>query len=93
MANMSVEEIIKQVVDACRACKVEHLSLFGSYARGTATKYSDIDFVVYGVPDMEELLDRIDEIPTLMKIDLFEYDICENSFLREDMDAYAEKIY
>ena len=57
MANMSVEEIIKQVTAICKECGVEHLSLFGSYARGTATRYSDLDFVVSGVPDIEELQD------------------------------------
>lgn len=93
MSNMSPKEIIEQVTDICRSCGVEHLSLFGSYALGTQTKYSDMDFIVYGVRDMDELQECIDEIPTLMKIDLFDYDSCENCYLKEDMDLYARKIY
>lgn len=41
---MTIEEIIEQVTSICKENHVEHLSLFGSYAKGTATKYSDVDF-------------------------------------------------
>ena len=51
---------------------MEHLALFGSYAKGTATKYSDLDFIIYGPVDMEKLREQIDEIMTLKKIDLFD---------------------
>ncbi len=93
VANMSPDMIIKNVTEICRACGVEHLSLFGSYAAGTQTPYSDIDFIVYGAADIETLREKTDEIPTLIKIDLFEYEMCENDFLKEDMDLYAKKIY
>lgn len=93
MENMTVTEIIDQVARICKELKVEHLSLFGSYARGTQTKYSDLDFIVYGVSDMDALQERIDDIPTLIKIDLFEYELCENIFLKEDMDRYGQKIF
>ena len=90
---MTVEEIIEQVTEICKKNHVEHLSLFGSYAKGTATKYSDLDFIIYGKVDMERLQEQVDEIMTLKKIDLFEYDGCENEYLKEDMDRYGKKIY
>lgn len=90
---MTADRVIRQVTEICRTCGVRHLALFGSYAKGTQTKYSDMDFIVYGVRDMNELEERIDEIETLTKIDLFEYEQCENSFLKEDMNRYARKIY
>lgn len=34
-----------------------------------------------------------EEIMTLKKIDLFEYDLCQNQYLKEDMDRYGKKIY
>ena len=77
----------------CKENHVEHLALFGSYAKGTATKYSDLNFIIYGPVDMEKLREQIDEIMTLKKIDLFEYDLCRNQYLKEDMDRYARKIY
>jgi len=90
---MTADSVIRQVTDICRTCGVRHLALFGSYAKGTQTKYSDMDFIVYGVPDMDALEECIDGIETLTKIDLFEYEQCENGFLKEDMDRYARKIY
>ena len=93
MRNMTIEEIIQQVTTICKNNGVEHLSLFGSYAKGTATKYSDIDFIVYGSVDIEHLQEQVDEIMTLKKIDLFEYDMCSNQYLKEDMDRYGRKIY
>lgn len=91
--SMTVEDIIKQVTDICKKNHVEHLSLFGSYAKGTETKYSDLDFIIYGKVDMEQLQEQVDEIMTLKKIDLFEYNLCENKYLREDMERYGKKIY
>jgi len=91
--NMTVEEIIARVEAICRKNRVEHLSLFGSYARGTQTRGSDIDFVVYGAEDIESLREQVDEIETLKKIDLFDYnEVCSQN-LREDMDDYGKKIY
>ncbi|MDE7062643.1 MAG: nucleotidyltransferase domain-containing protein [Lachnospiraceae bacterium] len=90
---MKVEEIIRKVTEICKEHGVEHLSLFGSYAKGTNTKYSDLDFIVYGPADMELLREEADKIMTLKKIDFFEYDLCQNQYLKEDMDQYAKKIY
>ncbi|MGN0141612.1 MAG: nucleotidyltransferase family protein [Roseburia sp.] len=90
---MTVEEIIEQVTEICKKNHVEHLSLFGSYAKGTNTKYSDMDFIVYGPVNMEQLQEQVDDIMTLKKIDLFEYDLCQNQYLKEDMDKYGRKIY
>lgn len=90
---MTVDEIIEQVTAICKRNHVEHLALFGSYAKGTATEYSDIDFIVYGSVDMERLKEQVDEIMTLKKIDLFEYDLCQSGYLKEDMERYGKKIY
>lgn len=90
---MTVEEIIRQMTEICKENQVEHLALFGSYAKGTESKYSDLDFIIYGKVDMERLQEQVDEIMTLKKIDLFEYDLCENQYLKEDMDRYGKKIY
>lgn len=90
---MTVEDIIEQVTEICKKNHVEHLALFGSHAKGTETKYSDLDFIIYGKADMEQLREQVDEIMTLKKIDLFEYNLCENQYLKEDMNRYARKIY
>lgn len=46
--NMPIDEIIERVTAICKSNNVEHLKLFGSFATGTYTPTSDIDFVVYG---------------------------------------------
>jgi hypothetical protein len=93
MANLSLDEIMQQVKTICQEYNVEHLYLFGSYATGTATKTSDIDIIIQGGENIRALKERIDEIKTLKKIDVFEYDKCKNQFLKEDMDKYGRKIY
>lgn len=90
---MTIEEIIDQVAELSRRAGVEHLSLFGSFAKGNNTKYSDIDFIVYGCVDMERLKEEADQIPTLRKIDFFDYNEVCNPLLREEMDKYGKVIY
>lgn len=90
---MPIEQLISAVTDICTQNRVEHLSLFGSFATGTASWQSDVDFVVYGCSDKEKLLEDVDRIDTLRKIDLFFYDEIYNQFLLEDIKRYAKPIY
>jgi predicted nucleotidyltransferase len=46
MNIMPVSELIDKVEEICKANGVKRLDLFGSFATGTATDTSDIDFVV-----------------------------------------------
>ena len=90
---MQIEEVIDKVTEICKANHVKELMLFGSYATGTATDTSDIDFAVKGAEDIELLREQVDVIPTLKKIDLFDYDNCLHSSLKGAMDRYGRKIY
>ena len=45
---MPISDLIDQVSQICKRNGVQRLDLFGSFATGTATPTSDIDFVVYG---------------------------------------------
>ena len=47
MNTMPVSEIIEKATAICKKNGVKRLDLFGSFATGTATPTSDIDFVVY----------------------------------------------
>ena len=92
--NMQTDEIIARVKSISMNFGVEHLFLFGSYADGRQTDSSDLDFFVKGVPSgFGEYVDAIDHIPTLKKIDIIDYDRCENRNLIEDMDKYGKQIY
>ena len=91
--DMTIQEIITIMTNLSKKAGASHLSLFGSYAKGTATKRSDVDFIVYGCPDIEKLKEDAEQIPTLRKIDLFDYDEVCNPMLREEMDKYGKIIY
>lgn len=93
MANLSLNEILMQIESICKKHEVEHLYLFGSYATGTATATSDIDIVIKGGVNIFDLKEEIDQIRTLKKIDVLEYDKCQNKYLQEDMDLYGKQIY
>lgn len=93
MNVMPIPELIEKVTKICKANGVEHLQLFGSFATGTATPVSDIDFVVYGCRDIMGLEMALEEIDTLRKIDIFDYDSIKNEFLLEDIRKYGKQIY
>lgn len=93
MNIMPVSELIDRVVDICKKNGVKRLDLFGSFATGTATPTSDIDFVVYGCEDLLQLERDLEEIDTLRKIDVFDYDSINNQFLLEDIKKYGRQIY
>lgn len=90
---MSVDEIISKVSDICKQNGVTKLELFGSFATGTATPMSDIDFVVYGCKDLAKLEEQLEEIDTLRKIDIFDYQSIHNELLLEDIRKYGKQIY
>lgn len=93
MNTMPIPEVIEKVTTICRKNHVQHLKLFGSFATGTATPRSDIDFVVYGCPDTEKLEEELEQIETLRKIDIFDYESIHNTYLKEDIDKYGKQIY
>lgn len=93
MNVMPIPELIERVTQICRANGVRRLDLFGSFATGTALPTSDIDFVVYGCPNLLKLEHDLEQIDTLRKIDLFDYDSIRNEYLLEDIKKYGRQIY
>ena len=93
MNRMPISELIEQVTEICKKHGVKRLDLFGSFATGTSTPTSDIDFVVYGCNNLIKLETDLEQIETLRKIDIFDYDSIHNEFLREDIHKYGKQIY
>lgn len=93
MNVMPITELIDKVTEICKANGVKRLDLFGSFATGTATDTSDVDFVVYGCKDILKLEEALEEIMTLRKIDIFEYENIHNEYLMEDIKKYGKQIY
>lgn len=93
MNTMPISELIEQVTEICKKNGVKRLDLFGSFATGKSTPTSDIDFVVYGCNNLIKLETDLEQIETLRKIDIFDYDSIHNEFLREDIHKYGKQIY
>ena len=93
MSTMSIERIIQKVSEICKRNGVSHVSLIGSFATNTATSTSDIDFVVYGCDNLMQLEDDLQQIETLRKIDIFDFDSIKNEYLLEDIKKYGKQIY
>ena len=93
MNTLPISELIEQVTEICKKNGVKRLDLFGSFATGTSTPTSDIDFVVYGCNNLIKLETDLEQIETLRKIDIFDYDSIHNEFLREDIHKYGKQIY
>mgnify|MGYP002681480806 CR=1 FL=1 len=89
---MRPEEVICQVSYLCSKYHAEKIILFGSRAKGTALKKSDIDIAVSGVKNFDQLQVEIENIPTLYSIDLVNLDECRNELLKEDIIKYGRKI-
>lgn len=89
---MTVEEVLTEAAGLCRKYHAKEIILYGSRAKGTALKKSDIDIAVSGVKDFEGLAEEMDLIPTLYKIDLLDLDSCRNQFILEDIRQYGRKI-
>lgn len=90
---MQVDEIISRVEQICKKQQVSHLLLYGSYAKGTQTQTSDLDFAVIGCDNVRNVIEEVDLIPTLKKIDILDYDKCKNEFLKRDIEKHGKKIY
>ena len=73
IANLS-DKLITQIRDLARKHLVSRVVLFGSRARGDNHVASDIDLAVFPLPDFNSrglVSSEIDELATLLKIDLF----------------------
>ena len=90
---MTIENILKNIIDLCTQFSADRVILFGSRSKGTNTDRSDIDIAVRGVKNIWELQEKLEEIPTLYKIDLVDLDTCKNQLLMEDIEQYGREIY
>jgi len=62
--------------------------IFGSRAKGTFKKYSDVDIAVFGGTDSDasEIAMNLDEENIIYKFDILAYESIENQKLKEHID-------
>ena len=88
-----IESNIKKIEALCREHKVVRLFVFGSVLTDRFNEESDIDFVVYDCDNITKLEEDLEQIDTLRKIDIFDYNSIHNEFLLEDIRKYGKQIY
>ncbi|ESL02028.1 nucleotidyltransferase domain protein [Catonella morbi ATCC 51271] len=89
---MRVEDVIEAAAKLCREFGAKKVILFGSRAKGTALERSDIDIAVSGVENIDLLIQKIEELPTLYSIDIVNMDDCKNELLLEDIRQYGREV-
>lgn len=73
MMRKKIEEYIQEIVEELKKYNPDRIILFGSRAKGTATKSSDIDIAVDLDLDYREerkLKEKLDEISGLYSVDI-----------------------
>ena len=89
---MKVEDVIEAAAKLCREFGAKKVILFGSRAKETALERSDIDIAVSGVENIDLLIQKIEELPTLYSIDIVNMDDCKNELLLKDIRQYGREI-
>jgi len=75
---------------------IEKAVVFGSRAKGTHTRYSDVDIALYGevgLLEVEETRCELEELPLVYKFDVVAYNLIENEALREHIDRVGAVVY
>jgi len=76
--------------------KVQKAVVFGSRAKGTFKKYSDVDIAVFegkGSINIGQILVDLDELPLIYKFDVVVYDELKNIELKEHIDRVGVLFY
>lgn len=93
---MEKEEIMRQIkciIDIYAGVNYQVL-LFGSWAKGNALEVSDIDIGILGKEKlpwslMVKILEEVEKIPTLRKIDIVDLNTKDNNFKKSVLN-YAK---
>ncbi len=96
---MQPDKIIQSVTAIIRSyLSTEYrVLLFGSWAKGKALPSSDIDIAILGrqkvgFNTMAQILDKLDDIPTLRSIDIIDLQTKDKRF-RETVLEYAKELH
>lgn len=75
----TIEDIEKLVKPIAEKYKVKEIYLFGSYARGEADEYSDLDFLVFGGENFKRtmIFSLAEDLREVLKKDVDVFEISE----------------
>jgi len=91
------DDAVARIRGICAAhASIERVLVYGSRAKGNWREGSDIDLVMYGLPDSNEYALIVNELDDLMlpwKIDLSYYSTIDNPALVEHIDRVGLVLY
>lgn len=87
------DEVIKEIVDIAKIHDVDKVILFGSRAKGTYQKTSDIDLAVKGGNVARFILDIEEETSTLLKYDIVNLDMPVQQELLDSIGGEGKVLY
>ena len=95
MMKNRIETIINQIIEIVTVYDgVEEILLYGSRAKGTFHGKSDIDIAIKGKDfDIDQLMEKIETIDTLLEIDLVDIENCKNELLKQEVKKDGITIY
>ena len=91
----NIQNVLEQIINICKSDdNVLQILLFGSRAKGAAMERSDIDIALVGNNiDVEKLRDEVEQIDTLLKIDLVDLSSCKNELLKSEVSKDGVAIF
>ena len=92
---MEIDKLIQEIVDIIgrRAPKETQVILFGSWAKGTAQKTSDLDIGILGKAAitnliMTQIISEVSALPTLRKIDIVDLNTVDERFRESALNGH-----
>jgi predicted nucleotidyltransferase len=93
--NDSIRDLEKRIIETFQSVNPKKIVLFGSFARGDADSYSDIDLIVV-YPTQKRFMDRLEELYALWDIncsaDILAYTSEEYETLLKERDFIKEAV-
>ena len=98
MNNLGLtQEALRQIVAVLEKYpEIKKAVVFGSRAKGSFKKYSDIDIAVFGGADKLNTGDiayDLDELPLIYKFDVLHYEATANAEIKAHIDRVGVEIY
>lgn len=87
------EKVIQQICHMAEQYQVKKVLLFGSRAKGTFHRTSDIDLAVYGGDFERFALDVDEETETLLEFDIVNMDAPMQKELRDEIEREGRILY
>jgi predicted nucleotidyltransferase len=90
------EEIFAEMLNILRKFpEIESAKIFGSRAKKTQKRYSDVDIAVFASKECDiagDIADALEDLPAIYKFDVIHYEKIENTDVKSHIDRVGIEI-